>query len=265
MDKEKIILYANKLYQEALEANSCLLILEQYQKFIADYHREIQLSPAFYQIVHNSLVKSCFMEIAKLYESSQETVNIGSLLQECKNNIDFFPKYFDTITLKADGHPKTVSVKYQYRLDPEEKPLVKERCKVQVMWHEFLNIKEPVLVDLTFPEIIEIYQKHLHGLNKVKKNIQNHRNKVYAHNDKNQLEHPEDNIEQNSLLYSDMRKLVDFALKCTCSILAGLTGISPARSYSNINDWENTLKYVGLGIKYLDCNYEKQISVFAED
>ena len=47
-------------------------------------------------------MKACFMEIAKLYDSSNGVVSIGTLLAKCEENQDIFPKYRETLTVDHD-------------------------------------------------------------------------------------------------------------------------------------------------------------------
>ena len=66
MDKEKLIKLAEDLYQSAFDANAYYAIMMQYSEMSKKYNNEMNLSPAFYQVVYGALQKACFMEIAKL-------------------------------------------------------------------------------------------------------------------------------------------------------------------------------------------------------
>lgn len=269
MDKEKLIKLAEELHQEAFDANGYFLIMEQYRKFHKEYYEEMRLSSAFYQTVYSSLMKSCFMEIAKLYDASSDTVTIGSLLKECQKNLSVFPEYREMMTIESDGNKITFPVPYQHRLKPEEECFFKEQVASQRKLFEVFNVpspdKEPVQVDLTFPQFLELYQKRFCSLSKKRENIRQHRNKLYAHNDEKQLMDLEDVIKSNPVLYSDIRELIDFALDCTGLILGVLTDVCRARNYSNIKDWEGTLMLVRLGLKYQDYDLKEQEKAFAEE
>ena len=52
------------------------------------YNNEMNLSPAFYQVVYGALQKACFMEIAKLYDKTKDVVSVGLLLKYCRDNLD---------------------------------------------------------------------------------------------------------------------------------------------------------------------------------
>ena len=99
MDKETLIKIAEELHHGAFDANADYLILQQYRKNQREYAEEMKMSPAFYQTIHGALMKACFMEIAKLYDSSNGVVYIGTLLAKCAENQDLFPTYRETMTV----------------------------------------------------------------------------------------------------------------------------------------------------------------------
>lgn len=103
MDKETLIKIAEELHHGAFDANADYLILQQYRKNQREYAEEMKMSPAFYQTIHGALMKACFMEIAKLYDSSNGVVSIGTLLAKCAENQDLFPTYRETMTVEHDG------------------------------------------------------------------------------------------------------------------------------------------------------------------
>ena len=74
------------------DAKAYYLIMQQYRKNQHNYAEEMKVSPAFYHTVYDALMKACFMEIAKLYDSSNGVVSIGTLLAKCEENQDLFPK-----------------------------------------------------------------------------------------------------------------------------------------------------------------------------
>ena len=52
MDKEKLIKLAEDLYQSAFDANAYYAIMMQYREMSKKYNDEMNLSPAFYQVVY---------------------------------------------------------------------------------------------------------------------------------------------------------------------------------------------------------------------
>ena len=111
MDKEKLIKLAEDLYQSAFDANAYYAIMMQYSEMSKKYNNEMNLSPAFYQVVYGALQKACFMEIAKLYDKTKDVVSVGLLLKYCRDNLDLFPEYRDIVTIKEDGREYSCSKK----------------------------------------------------------------------------------------------------------------------------------------------------------
>ena len=121
MDKEKLIKLAEDLYQSAFDANAYYAIMMQYREMSKKYNNEMNLSPAFYQVVYGALQKACFMEIAKLYDKTKDVVSVGLLLKYCRDNLDLFPEYRDIVTIAKLG------LKYQdYEMEQRHKQILKE-------------------------------------------------------------------------------------------------------------------------------------------
>ena len=269
MDQEKLIKLAEDLYQSALDANSYYAIMMQYREVSKKYSDEMSLSPAFYQVVYGALQKACFMEIAKLYDNTKNAVSIGLLLKYCRDNVDLFPKYRETITINQDGKNYSFQVPYQHHLKPTEECFYKNEVKSQ---REILKIfdipdfdKVSITVDLTFPEFLELYQKLFCSLSKKQENIRVQRNKIYAHNDENHILEEEKIWDKNPVTYPDIQELIDFALNFTRQILEVLTGASRAVSYGNIDDLKGTLMLVRLGLKYQDYDHKKKEEMFMNE
>ena len=244
MDKEKLIKLAEDLYQSAFDANAYYAIMMQYREMSKKYNNEMNLSPAFYQVVYGALQKACFMEIAKLYDKTKDVVSVGLLLKYCRDNLDLFPEYRDIVTIKEDGREYSFQVPYQHHLKPTEECFYENEVKSQ---REILKLfdtpdfeKVPVRVNLTFSGLLELYQKRFCSLSK--KHILAEE-KVW---------------DKNPVTYPDIQELIDFALDCTRLILGALTGVSRAVSYGNIDDMEGTLMLAKLGLKYQDYEMEQR-------
>ena len=262
MDKEKLIKLAEDLYQSAFDANAYYAIMMQYSEMSKKYNNEMNLSPAFYQVVYGALQKACFMEIAKLYDKTKDVVSVGLLLKYCRDNLDLFPEYRDIVTIKEDGREYSFQVPYQHHLKPTEECFYENEVKSQ---REILKLfdtpdfeKIPVRVNLTFSEFLELYQKRFCSLSKKQENIRVQRNKIYAHNDEKHILAEENVWDKNPVTYPDIQELIDFALDCTRLILGALTGVSRAVSYGNIDDMEGTLMLAKLGLKYQDYEMEQR-------
>ncbi len=269
MEKENLIKIAKELHKEAFDANAYYLIMQQYKQFKNKYSPEMQLSPAFYNVVYDALQKACFMEIAKLYDQSKDVISIGWFLTKCQENISFFPEYRDIIKINDDGVEYSFPVPYQHHLKTEEECFFKKQVESQRAIFKIFNIDSsestPVQVDLTFPEFLDLYCKRFRSLSKKKENIRVQRNKIYAHNDTMRIMNEETIYQQNPITYPDIQELIDFALDCIGLILGILTGICPATEYSNIDDWEGTLMLAKLGLKYQNYDSEQKEKLYGKN
>ncbi len=129
MDKDTLIRIAEELHQGAFDANAYYLILQQYRKNQREYAEEMKMSPAFYQTIHGALMKACFMEIAKLYDSSNGVVSIGTLLAKCAKNQDLFPTYRETMTVEHDG--QHFPIKSRISISSSQRKSVSSRIRLR--------------------------------------------------------------------------------------------------------------------------------------
>ena len=115
MDKEKLIKLAEDLYQSAFDANAYYAIMMQYREMSKKYNNEMNLSPAFYQVVYGALQKACFMEIAKLYgtRSIASTSKIKSRLTAALVINSFESRPADLVTTVTD-HPERTGRYHPY-------------------------------------------------------------------------------------------------------------------------------------------------------
>ena len=261
--KETLTLYAKELYQGAFDANQYFLLMQQYKQHRQNHLAEIRLSPAFYGVVYEALQKSCFMEIAKLFDRSSDVISIGFLLKACQENISLFPEYRNHFTITDDGKEYSFPIPYQHQLKPEEELFFKDQVESQRIIFKALHVSSPetspVTIDLTFQEFLELYRNRFHSLKKKQSNVQVQRNKIYAHNDQQRVENIDSVLKKNPITYPDIQELIDFALDCSGLILGILTGEVNARQYANINDWDNTLWFAQLGLKYQEYDLKQKL------
>lgn len=268
MTKKDILRMAEELYKEAFDANAYYLIMKQYYGNSKKYNSEMRLSPAFYQVVFNALQISCFMELAKLFDKSDNVFSIGSLIKECQNNLCLFPEYRSIEECEFDGKKYTFQVPYQHKLKKEEECFFKEQVKSQreilKLFDSQLSDTPPVIIDLKFSEFLGLYYKRFCALSKKQENIRVQRNKIFAHNDTVKLLGIDDFVKRNPVYYTDIQELIVFALDVTKLIIACLTDVYKADSYRNIDDWEGTLMLAKLGLKYQDYDHEQEMKEFRE-
>ena len=269
MDKDKLIKLTEELHQEAFDANAYFFIMQQYKNARSEYSQEMQLSPAFYSVVYQSLQKACFIEIAKLYDKTKESESIGSLIKLCQGNLAYFPECREEIEYEEEGRKVAFQIPYQHHLKPMEEHFFQEEVQRQREILRMFDITSsdtiPIQVDLTFQELLELYYKRFCGLSKKQENIRIQRNKIYAHNDRDRIFNEDNIIKNNPVYYSDIQELIDFAFDVTEMVLGILTGVCNARKYSNIDDWIGTLMLVRLGMKYQDYDREQREKAFWND
>lgn len=258
MEREELIQIIEELHQETLYATSYLSIMQQYPTVQKQYPNAIHLSPAFNAFVYTALLESCIMDVAKLYEIKSNAIGIGYVLTHCREHIDWFPEYrkIPDSLMHSDEH-----IPYHRYLKPQEEHFFKNEVKIQRIFQELLNIpNSPVHVDLTFAEVLELFQKDLSMVHKKVESIRIQRNKIYAHNDKDGLLSADKIISNNPISYDDLKKLIDLAQDILGVLHEALTGNGLPRSYSNIDDWGNTLQLAELGLKYQehDCQLQQQ-------
>ena len=266
MTKDELLKMAEELYQEAFDTNSYYLIMKQYGQNYKEYESASQLSPAFYQIVFNALQNACFMELAKLYDKSNDVFNIGVLIRECQESISLFSEYSRIVKEKFEGQEYIFQIPYQHELKSEEECFFKDQVRNQREILKLFNVPSadtsPIRVDLKFSEFLYLYYKRFCALKKKQENLRVQRNKIYAHNDRVKLSGIDDLLKKNPVCYADIQELADFALDVTRLIIGCLTGVYKPDKYVNIEDWKNTLRTAELGLKYRNYNIEQKMKEF---
>lgn len=266
MDKNQLIDFAEKLHQEAFDANAYFLIMQQYRNNRKEYQAEMRLSSAFYSVVYEALQKACFIELAKLYDRTNGAYSIGALLKTCQDNISFFPEYRDMVEIEDNGGKYTFPVRYQHNIKSVEECFFENVVHSQRELYKIFGVPNaettPVAVDLTFSEFLKLYQKRYSALSKKRDNLSEQRNKIYVHNDVKGILDENEILKKNPLFYADIKELIEFGLDTTGLIIGTLTGICKAEKYSNIDDWTETLMLVRLGIKYQDYDFEQKKKAF---
>ena len=255
MDKEALIKIAEKIYSEAEGAYIYRAIMRQYIQHANNYPDVLKVSAVFHETVYKALDESCFMKVAKLYERTDSTVSVGTLLKQCEENIEFFPEYQETITITQDDKKYPCKIRYQHRLEKKEEVFYKDRVSSE---RQMLAIFEcpdaenvSIRVDLTFPELLELYKKRFQSYRKHIESIRIQRNKIFAHNDMDVLINDESIQKKHPVLNRDIDEMIHFALTCTSDILSIIKEKIPYDlRWPWLDDLENTLVLTRIGIKY---------------
>ena len=253
-----ILSIANMLHNEALEANSYYLIMQQLRKLRAEYDSEIRISGAFFVNTYKAMLDACFMQIAKIYDSNKASLTVGKLLEKCIENSSLFPEYRECL-VKEGGKEKIIYLPYKHKVKPNEVHFFEKKE------HKFFNekdIKENTniaysVVDLKFSELLALFQDNINSLNKILCCIREQRNKLFAHNNEIIINDLNGFLNRNPVSYNDIKTLIDFAFDCTELIIGRITDIQKARQYDNIDDLEGALKLIRLGLKYKKIEIEQ--------
>lgn len=255
MDKEALVKIAEKTYSEAEDAYIYRAIMRQYIQHANNYPDVLKVSAVFHETVYRALVESCFMKVAKLYERTDSTVSVGTLLKQCEENIEFFPEYQETITISQDDKKCPFKIRYQHQLEKKEEVFYKDRVSSERQIFAIFNYPDaenvPIRVDLTFPELLDLYKKRFHSYRKHIESIRIQRNKIFAHNDMGVLINDETLQKKHPVLNKDIDEMIHFALTCTSDILSIIKGeIQNDLRWQWLDDLENTLVLTRIGIKY---------------
>ena len=255
MNKNELIHLATNIYEEALMANSCWDIVNQYHSNISNYNDEMNYSPAFYHVIYQALIEGIFINLAKIYDTHGNALAIGTLLEEMKKiSVDDFHEH-------VVEHYKLCGNHFQHRLKQDEECFFKKEVSKQRGIGNALNIDYiHTTVELTFDEIIDLYVKKLSSIKPSIENLRIQRNKIYAHNDRQTNFDFRSIYEKNPINKKDADVLIDLALDISCLCVEILTGVSKARSYTNIDDWEASLKMITIGEKYRDAYLEELLT-----
>lgn len=261
-EKEEIINIAEGLWRETLNANSYYSIIKQYRDNYKEYENEIIMSSAFYSVTYLAIQNALFLELSKLYDRSKGAISLGHLVKLCGVS-NCLPEYrkFET----NDG--RTLNIPYSHRIKNGEEWYFKDYIESQKQIQDLLGgqNKADISKEMTASEYIDFLGKQYNSLNSITERLIIQRNKIYAHNDVSLRLNVKDILKQYPLHYSDIEILIDYAFDVTRFIIGALTGIEKATSYVNINDWNGTLNYVKIGLKYRDKEIEEQTLKFTDE
>ena len=151
--------------------------------------------------------------------------------------------------------------RFQHRLKQDEECFYKKEVSEQRDICNILKIDYVhTTVNITFDEIVELYIKKLCSIKPSIENLRIQRNKIYAHNDRQTNFDFKSIYEKNPINKKDADVLIDLALDISCLCVEILTGVSKARSYTNIDDWEASLKMIQIGEQYQDAYLKELIT-----
>lgn len=240
MEKEKIIHLATNLYEEAFCANSYWLLIQQIQKNTKTYNNEMSVSPCFYNLIYNSLIKSMLMELSKLYDSNG--ISLTNLLDEINPN-KAQNAVMVTICDNTITHVVCEFDKWYFKNEVDK---LNRMC-------ESLNLKSRYpTVEMKYSDYYEYLKKQFKSISKSNDKLREQRNNFLAHNG----EGYNFNFKKLNIDFpvnkNDIDKLLEYAFTITTFVIEVLTGVSKPRTSVDINDWKKTLKLVHEGRDYIE-------------
>lgn len=232
MTKEKLIEIASFCHDKARLINQDLYIVKQILKLSAKYKEEINISPAFYTRILDSLVRSIIIELAKLFDRDDSSLQVNKVLETIRDNIDWFPK---TRRVETSNVIKLNNDKIENHL---EKMFFDVPLEPEKGMNDLISRKENVSDTIV--------------------KLRKLRNKVYAHNDKYALlDGQEKWMKENGFSLDDVENLLALAFDICDFVLVRLTGEGRYRKAINIDDFEKTLRYVQMGREYWNQEVKK--------
>lgn len=255
--KEDILTIAEELHQEGMAAKASYSLIMLYGEVSKKYQHEMNISPAFFNIVYSSLQSSCFMDVAKLFDTSSKAIGIRKLIDICNENISLFPKI-----RKTGYHPDGTKyeIPYYHVLKPEEEQYYPEYVEKERSIQSLFSPEQelPIRKDFTFEEFLTLYKIKFSIYDKKRKNLREQRNKIYAHNDSTVILDYASLIKSHPIYYDDLKEMIDYALDVTSLVIGALTQVVRATEYDNIDDLENILYFAKIGWEQQEKKWEDE-------
>ena len=230
--QEDFIDLLDLLHGYAFHANLYLYFLEQFDN--EKYHHMFQRFPCTYVTLRNALIESIWLNLMRIYDrSTDHGWNIGVLLDMacdmCNSEHEYngiFKEYKEHIKENQKDEIPAFDVKYTYFIRTFDKlpPTLKNKINDAENEREFINkllngknsLKErPLEVKLTATELINHLAMLIDSQNKKIKNLNERRNKLFAHNDKNFLNdtNRQEFAKKHKLFTDDIQDLATIALR----------------------------------------------------
>lgn len=230
MSEEELLKSYSVIYKTAFDANNNYQLLMQYYKYRNENLEIFKFSPAFWVISKDALSYACLMQVAKLYEKSDQVVSIHT----------FFSK---------DSYSYLSNLKTEQIITKSD---LYKFFEIPIDTNDYSRYNA-----LSIQEILGIINKRRKELKDMIELLHTYRNKGYAHNDKRKVLSPDDFKDIPPLEKETMKVLIDFALK-TCRVIRYfITGSYGTDAYSNIDDIHGLIQLLQFGMyeqkKMEDC------------
>ena len=237
---------AENLFNEAVNAKSYLQIIKQFRENSDNFSQEINCSPAFYNVIYNSLIESLFLNLFKLYDKDPSSLTVPKLLSKMREVGEDDLNDYVLEKYKEKGN------KFSYRLNEEEElQFLEEVERTKNLCNQVGVTYTHTTVYLTLQNVVDLYAVRYRPLKKkVVENLRNRRIKIGVHNDsKTNFDYKRINNEF-PITDDEIESLVEFAIEFLQFCIEVLTGVRKIPEYLNINDWRITLNLVRNGMNY---------------
>lgn len=254
-----LINLANNFYEKVLEANSYFEIIKQFKEMELKFNDEMRVSSFFYSYTRNAIVVATIMETSKLYDKSNQSINIKKFLDICYEQKHQFPQH-NEISYKHEGINYLDKRPFRHSVLPEEMEFFqKDYDNQDALELLFTNAGNPLTVVMTIERYFDLFHWKYKRLESKIDYLLKQRNKIYAHNDENKIFKIDELINKYPLHYNDIEAILSFSYEFINFVIAMLTGINKPIKPINFQDWENTLHLVKVGLKYETLEYEKEL------
>ena len=205
MDKDELASELRDMLLQLAHINDCFLLHKKILLYTKTMNREMNISPAFFQIIMYSLEHTYMMDISKLYDKDGQVKGIRKAINLCEHYSTLFPKERTNVFL--DGEI--------------------ERSEV---------IRIDVLKD------IKSARNKLTALEPILKSLRGRRNKYYAHRDKKYVNDLSGLAAANPLSWEQLSELIETAGEILNTFLQELVGEVVALNSANYDDIDNLFK-----------------------
>ncbi|GAA3265991.1 hypothetical protein LMG8520_1310 [Lactococcus lactis subsp. lactis] len=234
--------WSNTLFGQSRDAYDKLILLKQYYALYSKYEYAISISPFFYNNLLDSLVIAIFISVQKIFDKTKDSssVTIEKLLLKYKKNYTIFPDFEDIYMWDKTHEAK---IQWKWKISEDEIDFFET--------NNYSNCSKDDFVEVSPLLILKLNEWKLNKFKSLKKldYLYAQRNKIYVHNDKLAMNNLAKLTADNPLTFEDFEHFINFSLKFTHFILLMLTNINYAWEPTNINDWEQTLKYTSIGLE----------------
>lgn len=257
---ESIFTWCDGIYNEAFEANSCAKILLQIGSLSRAGEKGFSYSPVFYHTACQAMYRAAFMDIAKIYDNDSKSITLQKVLSECNKPTCVFPDEITKRFSTTDGDEEIIKAPIEVSIHREDISLLTKYPDLTFQCRQFECLCEGAQIDkpLEYPLIVSskqlfrIFTSQLNQMNPIIERVKTHRNKRFAHNDKDYNFDYNSLIREGDVTLGDIEKLALFALRVTTKTIELIKGESRALQFFNVDDLTNTLRYVHANRKSKD-------------